>query len=359
MNETLLKGITDALSGLQRQVLLLDQAGQSLLPGDEAAFYLPEQLAPGEMAALNGYLFIRLRLPEGPYLCTRDQEGGDDLLRLGALTAEALQRLLPPEESLEGAALRLLTQALSEAELATLLKDFDIPASLSRCVMVFQLPPVKGSSAYEQLRELLPLDEQDILCAVDPLRVALIKTMDKGMQLADAEEYAMALRDTLEEETGLRLSCGIGDTVSGAEALKQSFEQADSALRIGAHYPQLKGLYAWRRMLLPRFMAEIPPALAQQYHSLLFNRRTASLFSQEMIKTIDMFLEKDLNLSDTARQLYIHRNTLVYRLDKVQRISGLDLRRFEDAFVYRLFASLRHNTTTQDAAAQKPQKGTA
>ena len=95
------------------------------------------------------------------------------------------------------------------------------------------------------------------------------------------------------------------------------------------------------QMLLPRLLSELPPDTAQYYHSLLFNKRSAHLYTPEMLDTIDMFLQKDLNLSDTSRQLYIHRNTLVYRLDKVQRSVGLDLRRFEDAFIFRLFHELR------------------
>lgn len=358
MNESLLQGITDALSGLERTVLMLDAGGQSLFPADGQSYYLPPNSVPGEQQPFKGYLFVQLRMPERCYLCTREGEGAGDTLRLAALTAEALHRLLPPEETRQSAALRLLRGELTPSELEALLKDFDIPASLPRCVMLFQLPAVKGSTAYEQLQELLPLDEQDILCAVDPLRVALIKALDKGMGVDEAEEYARALQDTLREETGLPLDCGIGDLVSAADALHLSFGQAEGALLIGAQYPRLQGLFVWRRMLLPRFLDEIPAELAQQYHGLLFNRRTAALFSAEMVKTIDMFLEKDLNLSDTARQLYIHRNTLVYRLDKVQRLSGLDLRRFEDAFVYKLFASLRHKPRKQEAAANRPQKGT-
>ena len=81
--------------------------------------------------------------------------------------------------------------------------------------------------------------------------------------------------------------------------------------------------------------------MAEHYHGLLFNRSTARLFSEEMLYTIEMFFKKDLNLSDTARQLYIHRNTLVYRLDKVQRQVGLDLRKFEDAVTFKMLLEMR------------------
>ena len=85
----------------------------------------------------------------------------------------------------------------------------------------------------------------------------------------------------------------------------------------------------------------VPREDSLRYHSLLFNRRTAKLFNEEMLQTIEMFFRKDLNLSDTARQLFIHRNTLVYRLDKVQRQTGLDLRHFDDAVTFKILYKLK------------------
>ena len=76
--------------------------------------------------------------------------------------------------------------------------------------------------------------------------------------------------------------------------------------------------------------------MGTRYHGILFNRKTARLFNDEMLHTIEMFFAKDLNLSDTARQLYIHRNTLVYRLEKIKKLTGLDLREFDDAIVFKV-----------------------
>ena len=86
---------------------------------------------------------------------------------------------------------------------------------------------------------------------------------------------------------------------------------------------------------------ELPQDISAYYHGLLFNRKDQRLFNEEMLYTIEMFFKKDLNLSDTARQLYIHRNTLVYRLDKVQRQTGLDLRHFDDAVTFKILYKLK------------------
>ena len=93
-------------------------------------------------------------------------------------------------------------------------------------------------------------------------------------------------------------------------------------------------------MLLERFLSNIPDETSASFHHMMFNRKTARLFNDEMIHTIEKFFDNSLNLSETARQLYIHRNTLVYRLDKVQRMIGLDLRAFDDAVTFKLMLLL-------------------
>ena len=155
------------------------------------------------------------------------------------------------------------------------------------------------------------------------------------------------------EEAGLDMLCGLSDRVTSADGLRQGYMEARRALELGSRYQEKDSLYVWSKMLLSRVLSEISPEHSAQYHALLFNRRTASLFNEDMLGTVDMFMRKDLNLSDTARQLYIHRNTLVYRLDKVQRLTGLDLRKFEDAFVYRLLYELKHNTPKESNIGQR------
>ena len=138
-----------------------------------------------------------------------------------------------------------------------------------------------------------------------------------------------------------RPAVGIGDIAQNAGELHQSYRQARRAIEIGRIYREDETIHVYSSLLLERFLADIPPETAAHYHSLLFNRRTSRLFSEEILYTVEMFFRKDLNLSDTARQLYIHRNTLVYRLDKVQRQIGLNLRSFDDAVTFKMLLEMK------------------
>lgn len=151
----------------------------------------------------------------------------------------------------------------------------------------------------------------------------------------------IALQETLMGETAHQMTIGIGRNRHTMDELRESYIEARRAIEVGRTFKPEESIFVYSRLILERFLMELPQDISAYYHSLLFNRKNQRLFNEEMLYTIDMFFKKDLNLSDTARQLYIHRNTLVYRLDKVQKQIGLDLRSFEDAVTFKILMELK------------------
>ncbi|NLD34436.1 MAG: hypothetical protein GX653_05955 [Clostridiales bacterium] len=341
MNALLLDNIRTLLGSLSHEIRLLDHLGRSLVPADAADFYLPEQLPAGDIVPFRGSFYLRLAGEDGLILLSGPNPQAEDMLRLAESAVASLIRLQPPQDALQAAYLRLVAEQPDPLEQAGLIREHRIPDQLPRCVLLLR-PQAVRQPAYDFLRDLVPLGEQDVLLPLDRGCAILIQAMEDGQGPEEAEEFARALEETVREESGQGLHCGIGDVAPRAADLRQSYAQALRMLEIGPAFLPGGSVYAWRSMLLARFLAEVPPERARYYHGLLFNKRTASLFSEEMLETAAMFLEKNLNLSDTARQLYIHRNTLVYRLDKIQRRCGLDLRRFEDAFLFKLLLDLNN-----------------
>ena len=143
------------------------------------------------------------------------------------------------------------------------------------------------------------------------------------------------------EEAVQTVVVGIGEEKHALSQLWESYAEARRAMEVGHIFNVASSIHVFRRLMLERFLMEVPHDESMYYHNLLFNRRNAKLFNEEMLQTIEMFFRKDLNLSDTARQLFIHRNTLVYRLDKVLRQTGLDLRHFDDAVTFKILYELK------------------
>jgi carbohydrate diacid regulator len=138
---------------------------------------------------------------------------------------------------------------------------------------------------------------------------------------------------------------GIGGVKENLFQLQESYGEATKAIEVGKIYNTSNRIYMYSFLLLERFLYEVPLNLCERFSKILFAKEYKKVLSDEMIATIEKFFENSLNLSETARQLFIHRNTLVYRLDKIQRIMGLDLRNFHDAVTFKIMMMLMDRYT--------------
>ena len=347
MDQQLLDRVSQAFGQLSTSLFLLDEDGLSLVPRDGGAHPLPGSPAPGEVVSLGDARY--LAVPGERWTLMAPQGAPDDVLRVAARLVEALLTPGLAEGGAAGAYRRLLLGEMSDSELETLLAEHRIPVQQSRCVLLLHMTQVQGRAAADILGQIIPLGPGDALTAIDAHTAALIKRTEGIDAADDLRQLAEAIQETALSEAGLAVTIGIGEPTQQANELSRSYRQACRALEIGRVFRPEESVYAFSSLILERLLSDITPETAAYYHGLLFNRRTARLFTDELLGTVEMFFKKDLNLSDTARQLYIHRNTLVYRLDKVQRLTGLDLRRFDDAMTFKLLYEMKKS------ASSKPQ----
>ena len=271
------------------------------------------------------------RLPDGMPLSTLRLTEGEARAMLGSL-----YMAVPP-----AAARRALRGDLLGSELEALSHEHQLPQEMDRTVMLFHIVQTENECAYDLLRDITPVQDKDVLLNMDRHTVVLIKEMTDVETIDDLHQFAQALQETLMGETAHQMTVGIGKMRRTIDELRDSYNEARRAIEVGRIFKPEESIYIYSRLILERFLMELPQDISAYYHGLLFNRKNQRLFNEEMLYTIEMFFKKDLNLSDTARQLYIHRNTLVYRLDKVQRQTGLDLRSFDDAITFKILMELK------------------
>ena len=236
---------------------------------------------------------------------------------------------------------RALRGDLMGSELEALSHEHQLPQEMDRTVMLFHIVQTENECAYDLLRDITPVQDKDVLLNMDRHTVVLIKEMTDVETIDDLHQFAQALQETLMGETAHQMTVGIGKMRRTIDELRDSYNEARRAIEVGRIFKPEESIYIYSRLILERFLMELPQDISAYYHGLLFNRKNQRLFNEEMLYTIEMFFKKDLNLSDTARQLYIHRNTLVYRLDKGQRQTGLDLRSFDDAITFKILMELK------------------
>lgn len=139
-----------------------------------------------------------------------------------------------------------------------------------------------------------------------------------------------------ESDTNCNIHIAYGTIVNELKEVSRSYKEARMALDVGKIFFEGQDVIAYSQLGIGRLIYQLPIPLCKMFIKEIFGGKSPDDFDEEILTTINKFFENSLNVSETSRQLYIHRNTLVYRLDKLQKSTGLDLRVFEDAITFKI-----------------------
>lgn len=349
LNQHILAKISIVFSQLSMPVMLLDYNGQVILPESKNnQFNLPEELVANPIVPfVNGaFTLIGTDSAQPLYICL---EGcNEEVKSCARLCIQLINVILRDEgerDSADSSIRMILDGEIDAGEMESIANAENIAIEKDRAVIYLHFSDVQSEDVVNIVRNLFDEDSQDYVCEVGRHAVALVKAIDERCELDDLDQYAEALSNTLLSETGSTAYIGIGDVKHDVAHLCESLKEAKLAITDGRIFHSKKQIFNYRKLVLERFLSTIPPETANSFHQILFNRPNSKLFNDEMLYTIEKLFENSLNLSETARQLYIHRNTLVYRLDKIQKSVGLDLRAFDDAVTFKLLMLLGKQNT--------------
>ena len=339
--------IARVLNMIDVNALLLDNTGAIILPeGDSRTLNLPEAIRQNPTMPLvyGGVTLIGTNEEQPVFICLHGDS--EDVKKCAVLCAELINMMLREDMTHTNSeqSLRLMLRGdVETSEFESLAAEHGIPMQANRCVIYFYFQDMEAEAAIKLMADSLD-SEDDRLAEVGRHSVAMLKTISEDETFEELEEYARAIESTFLTETGHGVFIGISEPREDLISIPEAFEEARSAINVGRIYHTNRTVFVYRNLLLERFLNEVTPEMSAGYNSKIFNRKTARLFNEEMIHTIETFFDNSLNLSETARKLYIHRNTLVYRLEKVQRTIGLDLRNFDDAVPFKMMMLLGKNT---------------
>ncbi len=234
----------------------------------------------------------------------------------------------------------VLIGEISYAQTARYKKKFginDTPAF----VMLVSVEGKLASDAGAILKAYVNSDSGEVV-VIDESTFAIVKFVDEETGAYQSfTEYAEFLVRIVYEETGARLKITIGGTVCAVTALATSYQQALLASRMSASVGSRGSVHSFKEYLLIKMLEEMPKFKLGEYLEMLMDAEAKEIFQdKEMVETADEFLENSLNMSETSRKLYLHRNTLAYRLDKIEKATGLNIRKFSDAVTFRLITTL-------------------
>ena len=215
-------------------------------------------------------------------------------------------------------------------------KKLHIASDAQRVVMIIETGLERDRNVLEVVQEFIGTTTTDFVTAVDESNVVVVKDLTDGSRIKDIEKTANAIDAHLKKLgiTGARIA--YGTVVGEIKEVSRSYKEAKMALDVSKIFFEDRTVIAYNELGIGRLIYQLPIPLCKMFIREIFKGKNPEEFDQETLATINKFFENSLNVSETSRQVFIHRNTLVYRLDKLQKSTGLDLRVFEDAITFKI-----------------------
>lgn len=206
----------------------------------------------------------------------------------------------------------------------------------SRVVFLIRVTKTADISVFDVIQNFFPDKTKDFVININETDIALIKEVRPNVDRKDLEKLAQSICDTLSTEFYCTAIVGIGTCVTGIKELAASFKEAQVALEVGKVFDTERSIISYENLGIARLIYQLPTTLCDMFLKEVFRKGSIESLDQETLFTIQKFFENNLNVSETSRKLFVHRNTLVYRLEKIKKLTGLDLREFDDAIVFKV-----------------------
>lgn len=264
---------------------------------------------------------------------------GEDVYMVGKMAAFQLQSLLVAYKERfdkDNFIKNLLLDNLLLIDIYSRAKKLHIQTDVKRSVMIIETDNGKDSNVLEAMRTFFGSNNKDFITAVDENNVIVVKELIEGDSGKEIEKAAASMESFLIKEGMTGVHIAYGTVVKEIKEVSRSYKEAKMALDVGKIFFDERDIIAYSELGIGRLIYQLPIPLCKMFIREIFGGKSPDDFDEETLTTISKFFENSLNVSETSRQLFIHRNTLVYRLDKLQKSTGLDLRVFEDAITFRI-----------------------
>ncbi len=295
--------------------------------------------SPAESQAMLGCQFFKVMDNKQLEYVVLAKGETDTTYMVGKMAAFQIQNLLVAYKERfdkDNFIKNLLMDNLLLVDIYNRAKKLHIDTDVKRVVFIIETKTEKDNNALEAVRNLFASKSKDFITAVDEKNIILVKEVKPNENYDDLMKVANTIVDMLNTEALSSVHVAFGTIVNEIKEVSRSFKEAKLALDVGKIFDSGKNSISYNNLGIGRLIYQLPIPLCRLFIKEIFDGKSPDDFDDETLATINKFFENSLNVSETSRQLYIHRNTLVYRLDKIQKATGLDLRVFEDAITFKI-----------------------
>ena len=345
ISNQILQNTIDGLKGITRNDLcVIDTEGTVLASTfPEADNYTGAALAfvesPADSQVVQGCQFFKVFDEHQLEYVLLAYGETDEAYMIGKIATFQLQNLLVAYKERfdkDNFIKNLLLDNLLLVDIYNRAKKLHIDIDVPRAVFIIETNREKDGNELEKVRSLFHGKNHDFVTAVDEKNIIVVHELVDGESYEDLYRTAEVIRSLFGGAGNQEVHIAYGSIVKEIKEVSRSYKEARMALDVGKIFFEDKDIIAYANLGIGRLIYQLPIPLCKMFIKEIFGGRSPDDFDEETLMTINKFFENNLNVSETSRQLYIHRNTLVYRLDKLQKSTGLDLRIFEDAITFKI-----------------------
>jgi carbohydrate diacid regulator len=306
---------------------------------DSSREYLALDLSEGRTIVRDGYTYKPLDGASHPEFAIF-VEGTDDMAaRYAGILAVSISGIKQyyDEKYDRGSFIKnVILDNILPGDIYIKARELHFNTDVSRVAFLVRIISTSGVSAFDVIQNLFPDKQKDFIFNISESDIVIIKEIKPGIEPKDLEKLARSIVDTLSGEFYTRAVVGIGTIVVGVKDLARSFKEAQVSLEIGKVFDTEKTIVRYDNLGIARLIYQLPTTLCEMFLREVFVKGSIDSLDKETLFTIQKFFENNLNVSETSRKLFVHRNTLVYRLEKIKKLTGLDLREFDHAIVFKV-----------------------
>lgn len=344
ISNQILQNTIEGLKNITRiDFCIIDTEGKILATTfSEADRYVSHALtfvdSPADSQVVNGCQFFKVfdeHQMEYVLLVNGDSE---DVYMIGKIASFQVQNLLVAYKERfdkDNFIKNLLLDNLLLVDIYNRAKKLHIETEVKRVVYIIETNRDKDGNDLEKVRSLFEGKNRDFVTAVDEKNIIVVKEVSENDTANDIAKTAEVILAAFNSDSS-DIHVAYGTVVSEIKEVSRSYKEARMALDVGKIFFEERKVIAYSTLGIGRLIYQLPIPLCKMFIREIFDGKSPDDFDEETLTTINKFFENSLNVSETSRQLYIHRNTLVYRLDKLQKSTGLDLRVFEDAITFKI-----------------------
>ena len=295
--------------------------------------------SPADSQEIQGYQYFKIFDEQQLEYILIAGGVGEDVYMVGKMVAFQIQNLLVAYKERfdkDNFIKNLLLDNLLLVDIYGRAKKLHIQTDERRVALIIETDNAKDGNVLETMRTYFGSNSKDFITAVDENNVIVVKDLSESDNIKEIDKTADNIASFLEKENHKNVRIAYGTVVNEIKEVSRSYKEAKMALDVGKIFFGERDVIAYSELGIGRLIYQLPIPLCKMFIKEIFDGKSPDDFDEETLVTINKFFENSLNVSETSRQLFIHRNTLVYRLDKLQKSTGLDLRVFEDAITFKI-----------------------